>query len=712
MEKIVYNNKIKSKVWIAIGFILIVSFSFIFIISGFISARDRTESYLPFLSDSIFVAAKTGQQSFELKSNRFKLEVDDKGGISVSTIKNEVIMSNLIYCFVPEDGVPHIGLDEVKIQYANDTTILIQGKNTMNFVFFSIQISNSSSKIDFNIKTVYGSDIVISREALIAKFEVPVAEVYQKNRKIDKMNLEHEYWLQNEGVSFGGSDRSAMVYHTPSISSLQLDTDKKLLFLNLEFFRDHPHINFPYDKDSTDKWNDVGGKWIDLSKALYKKGTEKNSNFSMYFGNFQKITPRFMLVPKGYLAGYIFTEHADNGNIRTQRAAYFGAEDILKMKDSKGGFVGHKIPVTKSIFYWGDDSITGSTATGNYQDSTLNDFLDQIYSTGIYDLCLHTPENLTSNRLRLEESIRYMKERFNTKTWIDHGFYNGSINREALVADGLDSTSQYYAADLWEKYATQYFWSPAVEKLQENDKVFVRDELKKMNFYKAYVTIWQRYFSPEELRSLNIFQATKELFARNSYKEELNSHMTHLGNAYPTPLYWKHPAITKQFYFWPTNYVKQYKNLSPQSVIIESQQLDKLIKDQGVFIEHQYYVRTSSFNKNVLNNQNGKLVIDPFFNQILSEMAKKRDTGELFITTVKELLDYWIALENVSIEFLPDNSIEIINNNKHPIKGLSFIINANSILVNNAVPLMKHVDDDIIFWFNIDANERKYLHVK
>ena len=60
-----------------------------------------------------------------------------------------------------------------------------------------------------------------------------------------------------------------------------------------------------------------------------------------------------------------------------------------------------------------------------------------------------------------------MKTRFGTTTWIDHGMFSGTGNRQSFVCDGLDPASEYYVADLWEKYKTQYFWNASVELLRK-----------------------------------------------------------------------------------------------------------------------------------------------------------------------------------------------------------------------------------------------------
>jgi len=484
---------------------------------------------------------------------------------------------------------------------------------------------------------------------------------------------------------------------------MQLDVKKALLFFNLDYYLDHPHINIPAQKDG-------GGIWKDISASEYRAGIERTNSFTINFGSLPDATPRLMLVPSGYLAGYIFTEHADGGNIRTERAIYFGNEDIIKATDAKGGFVGHKIPTTKSVFYSSKVEGKGAAIIENGKYSELLDFLDQIYSTGLYDICLHTPEDSTSNREILAESIRFMKDRYNAVSWIDHGFYSGKINREAFVAEGLDSSSIFYAADLWIEYNTKYFWSPAVELIRDSSKVSITGRIKEFRFFDAYVNIWKQYINPKELQELSFFQAAKELLRRYSDKFETNSQLPDQGNAYPTPLFWQHPTVSQGFYSWTTDFVKEYTDLSAKRIEREKYNLTKLINDQGVFFNHGYYVRYKE-SEDMMTLKDGKLSINPGFDKILGIMAEMRNKGDLNITTVSDLINYWLLLENISFEYSLNGDIYIYNRNKVPVNGLSIAINAQKILINGKRPSMRHHGEDSILWFDIQGNSKATLQL-
>ncbi len=701
MKKIFFKSKARIAFWLSA---LIILSLLIFFIKGYISAAVSI-SYLPQSYPDFIDSLPDDIKQIDLENSWYDIIVDQKGRIAVKTKEGKVIISSMTYYTKFGGNKDSWGLQNSTSKLINDSSLEIKGTGPQNEKVTLIIINHRDlPKIEVHTKINYSTNTIFQRESLVAAFDVPVSAVYLKNRKVDRKYLESEYWLQKEGVRFGISERSALIYHTPAVSSLQLQTEKKLLFVNLDYSLDHPFVNIPYQNDNT-------GKWTDLSKSDYLTGSKRENSFSINIGCFQKSIPRLMLVPEGFKAGYVFTEHADGGNIRTQRAAYFGSEDITKANKATGGFVFYKIPVTKSIFYIGPHTSPGASIYEGGKISSLLEFIDQLYLTGIYDLCLHTPENTTSNREVLEESIKFMKERYKTICWIDHGFYGGKINREAFVCDGLDSLSPFYAADFWEKYDTKYFWSPAVEMQKNSNWVSVTDNMKKLKFYRAYVTFLQRYASPTNLKNLNFVQLIKKIKTNYSLRVEENTLEYNSGTSLPTPLYWQSPTRTRQFYSWATDQEKVYGDLSEKDVEKEKEQLSNLIAHQGIFVNHGYFVRNRSDDK-ILLKKNGKLVVNPNFDKILASISELRKKGDLYVTTIRNLLDYWILLQKVSFEYLPDGSINIINNNDKPINGLSMVIKAKEVLVNGKIPAMKPSGEDTIFWFNMEPYQQCNIQVK
>ena len=696
MIKIFRGNLKKIFTRLALGvFLVIAVFAVTIVLLGYFAAS-KPVSYLPVIHPGDLKSNRKGLNHLELKNSSYVLSVQETGEVIVETLKGDTILSSLTWYASHEGQNDKLGLDNISTKLTSDSTISITGIGLSGVLInYILTVPKERPKLDISIKSQYTVNTIVRRESLIAGFDVSPSEVYRKNRQVDVKAFDPEYWLQRQGVRFGSGEKSAMIYHTPYVSSLQLDTKKNMLFINLEYYLDHPFVNIPYQADE-------GGRWIDISDAKFVAGDERDNNFSIYFGSIPKLIPRFMLVPGGYLAGYVFTEHADGGEIRKHRAAYFGSEDISMINDATGGFAGHKIPVTKSVFYVDPDSALYSSVIDDPDFPQFLDFLDQLNESGLYDICLHSPENLNSNREVLKESIEFMKNRFDTKTWIDHGMYGGKINREAMVAEGLNQDSKYYSADLWEKYGTQYFWSPAVELIRNYS---LKQEIKKLKLYEVSVNLWKRYLSPEELHKISFFSAVKTMSGRYLDKGEANSLLSYKGSAFPTPLYWKHPTQTQDFYSWTTEYEKEYGNLSEKKVDVERKLLDKLVSDWGVFINHGYYVRNSKKDGNI-TGQNGKLVINPYFDKILGIMAQMRDKGDLYTTTVRDLLDYWIMTENITFDYMPDGTVFINNNNDKAINGLSLVVHADDVRINGEIPRLRKIGENTIFWFDIPSRSR------
>lgn len=682
---------------------------FIWTVSGYRKARQPV-SYIPDLKPFTTNASlrDVKPDTFLVKTKWYILKIDTFGEVEITTPDNLPIISSISYYSSCEGLDDTRGLHDISAEKINDSIFSISGISVSGaLVNISIRTEENLPRINFRITTKYRNEAIIKRESLLVKYQVPVSEVFKKNRKTDRENFKSEYWLDKQGVKFGEGSLSALIYQVPGISSLQLNTKDSLLLINLDYFRDHPFIHIPYQPDGQ-------GIWTDCSPSKHQGNTEKIDSVSVYVGFVPGAVPRLMMLPGGYVSAHVFTEHADGGErIEPHRAAYFGSDSVVDITNAAGGFAGHRIPVTKSVMFCDhngklSDHVTGDTSVWSLKAS----FLDQLNETGLYDICLHTPEELNSNRQTLSEAIHFMKERYNSRSWIDHGMYDGNINRECFVCDGLNPASDYYAADLWNEYDTRYFWSSAVELIRNQDRVSTSAELKKLRFGKASKSFWANHLSPERLTSLGFFKSFKEAIKSVKTKEEeLNSLFPEKGESLPTPLWWEHPSSARGFYSWVTDYVKDYREFSGRNAEMslenEMAQIDSLISNWGVFINHGYYVRGHE----ILVEKNGRLEINPYFDRLLSYLQLRQEQGSLLNTTVRDLLDYWILTRNVSFTYFPDGTIRLYNNNDQDIKGLSLAIRAERVFVDSDIPEMRRQGNDLIFWFDIPAKTGKTIKV-
>ncbi len=557
-----------------------------------------------------------------------------------------------------------------KIKSGNGTTkIILTAKNGYATKRLSLICRDDTPEIACMAEEKYRKKILCHRSSIVIESGKEVKEVLRSNRKTDAEYFQEEYWLAKEGVRFGEGKNSLVLYHAPKVSSLQLDTKNNCLVINLDYEKDHPFLHFPLDNDTTDYK-------VDLSAGIYKKGDKRTSTWKIFAGMATESIPRLMKNPSGYMATYIWTEHADFSDIRTNRAAYYGSEKINRPEGAMGGFVKYGIPVTKSVFYDNPDRITNAKVSDSaftglecaiLTDTAFRGFLDQIkdYQT---EICLHTPEQYTTTPAQLEGALRFTKKQYGSVSWIDHGYNNHlQNNREDLMCDGLLKKSPYYAAGLWKKYGVKYFWNA---------------------YYEDYFT-----------------------FAGWKFGSSIEPYYAGYGDFMPKPDYWRHPTRSGQFIHWPTSTVLYINRDEMWDYFFNEQNLNDFVDDWSVEMNHCYPGWTDPQKGFWTYGIDSVIVAQPGFNRTLERMVLLKQERRLNVTTVKDFLDYQLLLENILYELLPDGRVKITNQNNLGIRGLALAVKAKTVLVDRLKPAQKMAGDDLIFWFDIKAGETKIIRV-
>ncbi len=550
---------------------------------------------------------------------------------------------------------------------------ILEGRTDLYFRAKGIDVvfvcKESSPEIKFQIESSYKRNQEFIRQSLVLKSGQQVEEVYRKSRKSGFSDFQEEYWLDKEGVRFGSKQNSLVVYHTPHISSLQLKPADSLLAINLDYEKDHPFLHYPLDNDTIDLK-------VDWSSSKYEVEFSRQFSFSIYVGTKARNLPRLMKNPNGFLATYIWTEHADWTDIRTNRATFFGSEKISSPADATGGFVFYNIPVTKSVFWANPDKISNAEISDgkfNSQESTIMDdadfhtFLNEINALG-HDICLHTPEQFTTTPKRLEDALDFMKSNFASPSWIDHGYNNKSQNnREDLICDGSIEKSDYFARNLWKEYGVKYFWN-------------------------AY---YEEYFPFSEMR----------------FSNNLEKPYSGFGDYYPKPEFWQHLSRTASIYHWPTTSVLFVPENRLWDYYFSAQVLNHFVDDWAVEINHCYPAWVDAAKGFWLWGNDSTIIAAPGFNRTLQRMAALRDEGKLNVTTIRDFFNYQLAVEQISYEIFSDGSIQIANNSNTEISGLSFATRSSFLLVDGLRPSQKVIGDDVVFWFDLEIGETKVIQV-
>jgi len=414
----------------------------------------------------------------------------------------------------------------------------------------------------------------------------------------------------------------------------------------------------------------------DISETKREKGTPSTSHFTMSFGADAGSLPRFMKNPSGFIAAFIFTEHADYTDMRTQYAVNYGNEDIQDYKNATGGFAKYNIPVTKSIFYNNPEKINNSAFNKAFNTPICNlkgsaefeKFIDDLHQHH-FDICLHTPEQNTTTSKNLEEAIAYFSKKYDSKTWIDHGYDNGAKdNREDFVCDGLLSSSPQYALPLWQKYNTQYFW--------------------------------------------NCYYEDSLLFKNYHYSNHLKNYYHGFGDQLPVPDYWRQSTAAANVYSWPAHQLLIVKDLSLWHYYFNEVTFNDLINNQEVCISHLYPSRIDENTGFFTLNEKGKYTITEEFDKTLALMANYRDKKLLNLTTIRDFLDYRTAVDKVKYEILEGNKIRLTNVSNENINDLSMTTKSKNVVVNGKNISTKKWNGELVFWFDLKAGENVVIEYK
>ena len=541
------------------------------------------------------------------------------------------------------------------------STVTLLNKNDFARTQIDIFSAVDDPNVRYEIKAEFLKDVEISRFAMIMPFADGEFTVYRSNLYVDTVACQDEYYLDNEGFSFRKGEKQVNLYHPKSLSSIQLDAKTSTAILNIDYELDHPMIHYPARHDTIEYYENI-------SKRKFKAGEKLTASFVMSYTKIVDL-PRFMPVWDGYESAIIFTEHADWTDISTHRAVCFGNESVTCADSAVGGYVYYGIPVTKSIFYNNPDGIVNIGQNRRFPeyhctiqtDTAYLDFLKQLKDRG-FEICLHTPEQYTTNRSNLYEALAFMKENFGSPTWIDHGYNNSFINnREDMVCDGLNPHSPYYALDAWKKNGIRYLWNAAYEELRP--------------------------------------------FEEWCFDNNLQRPYPFFGDAMPHPRYMRAP-FDDDILLWYTDYTLEpgeYWNY-----YLGQNRLETVVESRSVFIAHVYspWVTTA---RGFWDMENGQIVAKNDMNQAFERIAKLREQRLMLPTTVEKFLGYQEQLQNVDYQYDNEGNVVLTNNSDDTIHGFTLISKSPMTLIENqeVIPFSsRDSNEEYIIWFDFRPHEK------
>lgn len=535
---------------------------------------------------------------------------------------------------------------------------------------------DGSPQASVTVEVRFRRRATVRRMSLALRFAAPVTEVYLPSGRRALPPLAAGYWLDRQGAKFGSGAATAIVYHAPEVSSLQLDTRRSQLWINLDFWRDHPYFHVP-----------VGEHWRDESCSSFDAGETLACRFSLTFGHEPGVFPRLLPHRDGCLATYVWTEHACNSHLDLHKAVYLGSAAADAAAKTARGFVGRRIPVTKTIFWANQERVPYDYAGTPFQGPMLaladndpfREFLLALREQGLCEIGLHCPQPTTSPQAAAEEAIRSMRERFGSRVWIDHLALAGERGvgcRESFNSDGARAGSPHSLRDAWARHGTEYFWNPAFEyfPLGLPGVRPLRAELRHLRLWAFVTGLWERIIPYPDAATAPPF-------------------MSHLPTArstgLPLPRYWRHRTATGRFISWPTYHDEQAVRPEDWDILYGEAALEAFAASGETFMTHAYPVRVADAHACWRMGADGRAEIEPRFDLALARLRRFADEGKIDLSTVSRTLDHWRRLETVRYEVPGDGTVRVVNGGSERIAGLSFALQAAAAEVEGAAATIR-----------------------
>ncbi|WP_186510775.1 hypothetical protein [Caenimonas sedimenti] len=535
-----------------------------------------------------------------------------------------------------------------------------------------VRMQQASPHVDVRTRTTFLQPCRLFNLSLLVRSPLAIAEVYLKNRTLRDVRREqpaHDIWLWKEGVRAGDSSNGWMILGNPSLASVELLTrgrgailktapceTRPTLALNLlhcsaQHFRRHvENLTADYSHSAFE----------DMSLPAFERGAEVTHDFRVHLGGRLGPAPRLALVPHGFRAAHVWTEHADKTTLASHRAAYFGHEDIEKVEGAVGGFAKFGHVVTKSVFHDNPRAYLNRVKRSDAQTSAgemlaygrspeFAALLDQLDAQG-HEICLHAiaPDDAAPPE-RDGQALAMFHSRFGSRTWIDHGIQDV---RMSIGWQGLLPWSHFAVQETLAKAGVRYFWTWSSTDFMARDK-----------------------------RIINLLHTTK-------------------GEHLPTPLWWRHP-------FLPAGLV--WASHEAHLEAFTDAALDALIQERGISVHQHYYpflVDDQHQFGFIEQDGDGKYVATARFNSVLRSVAERRASGELLQTTLGELASYWSDCEQVSIEMQP-RGFTLHSGCANTIEGCAVILRARAVTSAGARVRSRALDDgDLLVWMDLPPNGR------
>lgn len=490
-------------------------------------------------------------------------------------------------------------------------TYTINNKNGINSVIQNFQYANRSVKrtITINKKT---NEIVINKTTN-----------FQNN--VQSLESYDPMWIKSQNIKYIAKD---MKLHNNDI-----------------------RLNHYFVTDFTTPYFSKFDNAISLRVNNGFSSTETyhgNNNFYVQINNSHPEDQRYFVIGDGGYYDYIYTQKfLKNSNINTKYTFYLNDKypitiasrtpykthgtlvltnhgDSTNVDTLKTVMLGASNPKNKLYKHsgfitfklpitWSFFSITQGHSMG-IDNPDFKNVIDLMSKNGI-EVLPHTITPIPNDNTRntLNNYMSKLAKEYPIVDWIDHSL--GSGVRCADIKSEGSLPGKNFSLDLFNKYNYKYCWSYLDVTMNKGLNMLTNADTGNH----AQILF----------KNNNLGYDNYSLYQWNSYR--------------------------------PKNFLKE----------INDSNLKELTTDNGTCILHEYFGHVMQTNKFFKNSING-MEVTPVFNRKLKLIANYRNKKSLWVPTAKDYINYTLLIHNVDIQQVGNNLI-ILNNNKIPVKGFTYI---------------------------------------
>lgn len=406
----------------------------------------------------------------------------------------------------------------------------------------------------------------------------------------------------------------------PSIEIERFAADDTRVRFELDHAANHPHLSYACEPARKPKVSRFGFAWdpdaaqparTELSALVRKKGDVRTFTFRFVTG-----TPKDFFwkarEPAPYRSTMVFTDHADQALYERFRAVLYGDSDPARA--ASGGFLGHRIPLTKALFTRND---------GGSLQLARADYLAMAKEAAARGVVEFGPHTATSNRDTREQTAAGLTvfATLGATTWIDH---SPLTNCEAVGNQGWNPQSPYYVLDLLKRFGYRALWSPI-------DVAGGEEHLNMMR--------------PEE-------------------------------PSFRRTLLFENARVAPGFWLFATHRV--FDLFEKIQALFGRANLDRFVADRGVLVAHTYldfHRPASGYNERSWLVARGarRYSLKPEANALLAELARRRDANEIWIPTVRDFVDHLAAVRDVSLDADANGNVIVENRSGRDLPGFQLV---------------------------------------